>query len=209
MGLLDGQFEIFYRSVILLFALLNPFLMSVYLLDMIQNLDWQRFRGGLSGGAFISAVVFVSFAIMGDFFFEDLLQVRFVSFLIFGGLVFLVIGLQFMMQGSEAIGTLRGSDGNIAETVAVPFMIGPGTISASVVIGGRLDVWYAVGAILVAMILTVVSLLLLKRFYDFIKARNELVVKRYVTIAGRVSGLIIGTFAIEMILQGVDGWLGR
>jgi len=209
MALLDVSFEPFYRAVILLFALLNPFLMSVYLLNMIQSLDWHRFRGGVSGGGAISAVVFVGFALMGDFFFEDLLQVRFASFLIFGGLVFLVIGLQFMMHGSEAIGALRGDDGNIAETVAVPFMIGPGTISASILIGSRLDVWSAVGAICVAMVLTVLSLLFLKRLYDYIRARNELIVRRYVTIAGRISGLIIGTFAIEMILQGVDSWLRK
>lgn len=206
---LDFSFEPFFRSVILLFALLNPFLMSMYLLNMIQTLDWHRFRGGLSGGGAISTVVFIGFAVMGDFFFEDLLQVRFASFLIFGGLVFLVIGLQFMLQGSEAIGALRGDDGNIAETVAVPFMIGPGTISASVLIGSRLDVWFAVGAICVAMVLTVMSLLILKRFYDIIRVRNEAIVRRYVTIAGRVSGLIIGTFAIEMVLQGLDSWLGK
>ena len=62
MALLDASLEPFFRAVILLFALLNPFLMSVYLLDMIQNLDWHRFRGGVSGGGAISTVVFVGFA---------------------------------------------------------------------------------------------------------------------------------------------------
>lgn len=209
MAFLDPSYEPFYRSVILLFALLNPFLMSIYLLDLIQNLEWKRFRGGLSGGALISTGVFISFAVMGDFFFSDLLQVRFASFLIFGGLVFLMIGLKFMLQGSEAIGGLRGDDGNIAETVAVPFMIGPGTISASVLIGSRLESLPAIGSICLAMILTVMSLLLLKRLYDFIRERNEEIVSRYVSIAGRVSGLIIGTFAVEMVLQGIDSWMGR
>jgi small neutral amino acid transporter SnatA (MarC family) len=32
-------------------------------------------------------------------------------------------------------------------------------------------------------------------------------VQRYVEVAGRVMALVVGTFAIEMIMQGVQAWL--
>ena len=37
--------------------------------------------------------------------------------------------------------------------------------------------------------------------------RSASVVERYVSIAGRVSALIVGTLAIEMIFQGLEQWL--
>jgi multiple antibiotic resistance protein len=51
--------------------------------------------------------------------------------------------------------------------------------------------------------------LTLKRFHDFVKPRNEGLVQRYIEIAGRVTALVVGTFAIEMIMLGAGTWLGR
>jgi multiple antibiotic resistance protein len=90
----------------------------------------------------------------------------------------------------------------------MPFMIGPGTVSASVLAGGRLPAWQAAGAITIALILVVVSILAFKWLHDFVKQRNERLVERYLEVTGRMMALVIGTFAVEMILQGIETWLG-
>jgi len=41
----------------------------------------------------------------------------------------------------------------------------------------------------------------------FVKARNARLIDRYVEIVGRLSTLLIGTFAIEMIFEGTGTWL--
>jgi small neutral amino acid transporter SnatA (MarC family) len=34
-----------------------------------------------------------------------------------------------------------------------------------------------------------------------------MLVERYVDLCGRLSALVIGTIAVEMIFQGIEGWL--
>ncbi|HRX15573.1 MAG TPA: MarC family protein, partial [Spirochaetota bacterium] len=127
----------FIKSILLLLVLLNPFLVVIYLIDIIQKLDSKRFRNVLIRAGFIAAAVFVCFSILGTAVFSSFFQVDFASFQIFGGIVFLLIGIQFVFKGPDAIEVLRGESEHIAGAVAMPVLIGPGTISASVVIGER------------------------------------------------------------------------
>lgn len=199
----------FLDSAALLFVLLNPFLMSIYLMDLIEDLDGATFRRVLARGALISGMAFTLFAWAGDAIFSRVLQVRFAAFLIFGGIVFLVVAVQYVMVGSKAIRSLRGEAEHVAGSIAMPFMIGPGTVSASILAGSRLPVTSAILAILAALLLTVVSVVILKWIHDQVKQRNEGLIQRYTDVVGRISALIIGTFAIEMILKGIDLWLGE
>ena len=125
------------RSFLLLFALLNPFLMSIYLLDLIHDLDGRVFARVLIRGSLIATTVFALFAWGGDAIFSQYLQVSFASFQVFGGVVFLIIGVRFVFEGVQTMRSLRGPAEHIAGSIAMPFMIGPGTLSASVVIGAR------------------------------------------------------------------------
>jgi len=199
--------RVFIESAVLLFVLLNPFLLCIYLLDVIQELDVRRFGRVLARAAVISGVVFVVFAWAGDAVFSRVLQVRFCAFQIFGGIVFLVIAIRFVLVGSQAISSLRGSAEHLAGSIAMPFMIGPGTVSASVLVGTRLPIALAAAAVAAALSITVLTVFLLKTLHDLVRRRNERLVERYVEIVGRISALVIGTIAVEMVLQGVDSWL--
>ncbi len=193
----------FGKSVTLLLVLLNPFLMSIYLLDLMRDQDPPGLAKTLLRASLISGGVFVLFAVTGDAIFYDVLQVRFASFQVFGGVVFLLIGVRFVFNGPQAIAELRGQAEHVAGSVALPFMIGPGTVSASVVTGARLDAWPAVLAIIVALTGAVIGLLAIKFLHDFVRRRNQALVERYIDLVGRMSALVIGTIAIEMIYQGV------
>lgn len=46
-----------------------------------------------------------------------------------------MIGYRYVFQGADTIGEMRGAPEHLAGTIAMPFMIGPGTISAAVVTG--------------------------------------------------------------------------
>ena len=59
------------HSFLLLFALLNPFLMSIYLIDLITDLKMRVFFRVLARGALISGVVFILFAWGGDAIFRS------------------------------------------------------------------------------------------------------------------------------------------
>jgi multiple antibiotic resistance protein len=123
------------KSAALLLVLLNPFLLIVYLTDIGEKLNQQDFNRVLLRACIIASVVFCIFAILGDAIFVRFMQVEFASFQIFGGIVFLLIGLQFVFRGPSAVGILQGESKHLAGAIAMPVFIGPGTISASIIIG--------------------------------------------------------------------------
>jgi multiple antibiotic resistance protein len=201
--------EQFIRSATLLFVLLNPFFMSVYLLDLIEEMSWREFSKTFMQGAAISTAVFVFVGWVGEALFTDVLQVQFASFLVFGGLLFLVVATRFFFMGPESLRQMRGSTRSVAASIAMPFMIGPGTISASVLAGARLPIAWAAGAIVVAVLLSTVAVVILKRVYDVIHERNQALVSRYVDVMGRVMGLVSGTIAVDMIFRGIGDWVSE
>ncbi len=186
--------------------LLNPFLLVVYLIDVFDKLPTPVFRKVIIRAAIISIIVFSFAAILGDVLFRDLLQAEFASFQVFGGIVFLLIGLRFVFEGNAAIQGLRGESRHIAGSIAMPLMIGPGTIGASIVVGKHLSRVNAILSIMLAVLASVSLMIILKYIHDYVRLRNEELVQRYIDIAGRVTALVVGTFAIEMIMRGLAAW---
>lgn len=199
----------FARSAALLFALLNPLLTIIYLLDVVQTLTWSRFVSVVFRASLVAAAVFCFFAVLGDVIFSSIIQADFASFQIFGGIVFLLIGLQFVFRGPQAIEVLRGQSEHLAGAIAMPVLIGPGTVSASVVIGKRLDPMMACGLVVVVVFGCTATFLLLKAIHDFVRPRNAGLVQGYAEIAGRILALYAGTVAVDMIMQGTRTWVQK
>jgi len=197
----------FIKSFLLLFMLLNPFLLIIYLVDLVQEMELRDFSRVLNRAGLISSGIFIGFALLGDLIFKNLLQAQFASFQIFGGIIFLLIGMQFVFKGPEAIKSMRGKPEHIAGAIAMPIMIGPGTVSASILAGQQLQPLWAIIAICLAVGLVVIIMIGLKKLHDIVRTRNEPLIERYVEVAGRVVALVIGTYSIEMIMQGLSHWI--
>ncbi|MGE3274784.1 MAG: MarC family protein [Vicinamibacterales bacterium] len=197
----------FTRSFLLMFVLLNPFIMSVYLLDLVKALSFGEFARQLSRAALFSFIVLSLFAWSGDRVFENVMQVRFFAFLIFGGVTFLIVGIRLISGLGPAAASLKVEERELAGSIAMPFIIGPGTISAAVLAGSRLDTVRAPLAIFLALAAAVAAILVLKGIHDAARTRHERLLQRYTEIAGRVTALFTGTFAIDMILRGVEAWM--
>ncbi len=195
------------KSFTLFVMLLNPFLVVIYLLDLVQDLDTRVFAQVLVRAGIVSSLTFAVFAWLGDTFFANLLQVHFASFQIFGGVVFLIMGVRFVFEGNTALVRLRGEPRHIAGSIAMPIMIGPATISASIMAGDDNSLAAAFIVIVMAVALSVGTVIILKMVHDVVKPRNETLVERYVEIAGRAAALVVGTFAVEMIMIGLSAWL--
>lgn len=194
----------FLKSFALFMVLFNPFLMSIYLHDLIEELDRATFFRVLLRATWISGMVFALFAWGGEAIFTDLLQVEFSSFLMFGGVVIFLIALQMMFTGSESIRRMRGGNpAHLSGSIAMPFMIGPGTISASV-LSGKLLTWpLALLSIALSLLLTVAMLMLLKHGFDRIRQSHAGLLERYIDITGRAGALLTGSIGVQMIVQGM------
>ncbi|NHC02762.1 MarC family protein [Acinetobacter sp. 187] len=189
----------------LFFSLLNPFLMSIYMLGIIRNSDAKVFNMALIQGSLISFIVFVIFAKTGEAFFNEVLHVRFESFQIFGGIIFLVIGYRYVFEGADTIGVTRGAPSHLAGTIAMPFMIGPGTVSAAVMTGIKLNLMQTMLVIFITLFLSCSLLMLMKYLHDNLQHKHSNYIDLYVDIVGRVAALLIGTIAIDMIVNGISG----
>lgn len=196
----------FLRSAGLLLVLLNPFLVIVYLLDALEKLDKMQFTKVLIRAVLIAVAVFCCFAVLGDAIFASLVQAEFASFQIFGGLILILIGVQFVFRGPKAIEILRGESEHLSGAIAMPVLIGPGTISASVIIGEQHRPLMACAAVAFALIVSALIMIILKSVHDYVRPRREPLVQRYIEIAGRITALYSGTVAIEMIMSGIRTW---
>ncbi len=197
------------KSVGLLLVLLNPFLIIVYLIDIVKKKSERVFLHILIRAGIISFIVFSLFALLGDSIFTDVFNASFASFQIFGGIVFLLTGIQFIFKGGASIETLRGESKYVAGAIAMPIFIGPGTISYSVIIGEQLDKFSSVLAIAITVVLCVSIIFLLKLIHDKIQPTKEELIEQYIDIAGRIIAFLLGTVSIELIMTGAKFWLAR
>ncbi len=195
------------RATLMLLVLLNPFLLIVYLIDIVKRKSMPQFSKILIRAGLISFVVFSCFAVLGDSIFNSVFNARMASFQIFGGVVFLITGIQFVFKGNASIESLRGESKHIAGAIAMPIFIGPGTISYSVLIGERLSKPMALVSIATAILLCISIIILLKVIHDRIQTKKEELIEQYIDIAGRVIALLIGTVSIELIMSGLTFWL--
>jgi len=202
----EGNMIDLLRSLALLLVLLNPFLVIIYLIDVVQKLDRKQFVRVLIRAGLIATAVFCCFAVLGDTVFSSVMHVNFASFQIFGGVVFLLIGLQFVFRGPAAIEILRGESQHLTGAIAMPILIGPGTISASVIIGQRHEMMPACGVVLAAVLVSILIMIGLKSLHDFVRPKREQLIQRYIEIAGRITALFVGTVSVEMIMQGIRAW---
>jgi multiple antibiotic resistance protein len=199
--------DIFTKSTLLMFVLINPFILSVYLIELIKNISYKEFSNQLIRAGLISYSVFLLFAWAGEAVFEDVFQIRFLSFMIFGGITFLIVGIRLILGAGPPVETLRPHSREMSGAIAMPFIVGPGTISASVLAGSQLTYPKAMLSLGLSLGAAIVAIILLKKLHDFVNARNEKYVERYTGIVGRVTALFTGSFAIELILKGIERWM--
>lgn len=201
--------ENFSQTFLLFLVLLNPFTLSIYLIEVINAFDFSRFSRQLFRAAAISFGVFVVFALAGDELFEQVFYVRFASFQIFGGITFLIIGIRLILGMGPPMEALRPDSLQLSGAIAMPLIVGPGTISASVLAGSRLDPFLACLCIALALSVAILAILLFKFIHDRVLRHNDVYLQLYIDIAGRVTALFTGSFAIELIFMGIEGLESR
>ncbi len=196
------------KAFLLLFVLLNPFILSIYLLELVRELSLKEFSAQIVKAVVLSFAIFLVFAWAGERIFADVLQIRFLAFMIFGGVIFLIVGVRLILGIGPPVEVPAAGHHDMSGAIAMPFIVGPGTISAVVIISSSTRHFGATAAIIaLAMSAAVLALLALKWLHDFVRYRNERYVERYTEIAGRVTALFTGSFAIDMILKGFERWM--
>jgi len=190
--------------IIYFLALLNPFALFVYTLPLKKEFGIGRYIKIMTFASLISASIYLLFALSGTYLFEHVLKIRFDSLRIFGGVVLLAFALSYIVQGKESFITIKGKLSKIASEVALPFMVGAGTIALSVVIGGEFSALGTILTIIMVMIANLAIVACLAFVRHKLVDRFKTVFDENIEIILRLNGFIVGAFGVDLIITGIQ-----
>ncbi len=197
-----------FRNGVAFLAILNPFALCLYLMGAMDDLNAKTFFRVLFQASLVSYLVFILFAWLGESFLLAL-RVDPSALRLFGGLIFLAIAYKYVSTGYRAVEMLRGSLEELPSTIAVPFMIGAGTITQAILIGKKHDMLLSSTILLTTL---VVSFGIVAVFYVIrmaLRKKLERVFERYVNMLARINGLLIGAISVSMIVDGIVGLMQK
>lgn len=153
----------------------------------------------------ISFFIFTIFALIGEnFLMKQIFQVRLASLQIFGGLIMLFIAFKYIVEGPGSNILFQGKISDLAPNISLPFMVGPGTIWISILIGRKNSISMTLASILVVLIGNFLFLNLYNLFMNNAIDKIKLILTKYLSILMRVNALFIGAIAIEMLITGFE-----
>ncbi|HEV7331957.1 MAG TPA: MarC family protein [Flavisolibacter sp.] len=191
-------------AIISFLVMLNPFALFLYLKPVMNNLSDHDFRKVFTRATIISFFIFLAFLIFGDVFFLRVFQINFESFRIFGGIVIFSLAYFFIVRGEKAFIQMKGDLTDIASEIALPFMVGAGTISLTVLMRERLLLWQGVVALVIILLTTFCFIIGLKKIRANMKSENVRVVfDKNMEILLRINGFFLGAIGVDMIVQGI------
>jgi len=185
-----------------LLALINPPSKVFFLSSAIHGPGHFRKLAQVSIRASASAfLILLSFALLGDFMFKQVFHVELYSFQVMGGIVLFASGFKALNKGVffEADEGERILDLSIVP-LASPLIAGPATITGVISFSAEHGMMITLGATLIAILINFVLMLLTEVLYRFLKHYN------LIGALIRVTGLVVSTIAVQMVLAGLKAW---
>lgn len=191
-------------QVIQFLVMLNPFALFLYLLPVMRDLDSKTFYKVLAKASFISLVILGLCVFLCNFLIENVFQINLESARIFGGIIIFSFAYYFIIKGEQAYIYMKGSLDDLASEIALPFMVGAGTITLSLFLGQNHSDVKGFFVILIALIITFVVIMVLKEIRDFIfRKRYRIAFDKNMELLLRLNGFFIGAIGINMVRMGV------
>lgn len=191
--------------IIIFIVMLNPFALFSYLEPLKQDLDNRKYNYVLFKASLISFVIYSVFVFGGNFLFEKVFQIHFESFRIFGGIVIFAFAFHYIMSGDKGILKFKSSLDDLASDIALPFMVGAGTISIVMLMRHDLSIMNSLFAILIALtlnFLTIFTLGHLKNLFRNKKLRYAF--DENMSIFIRIMGFFSGAIGLNMVIAGIQ-----
>jgi len=191
------------KALVGFLVILNPFALCLYLQEIMNVLGRKDFVLVLLRACIISLLVFWGFALSGERLLVDVLAIKPGAMRAFGGLIFLIIGYNYVAKGYKTAETLRGSMDELPSAISLPFMIGGGTITQSILVGKALSPGMAVTVLLIGVTVSFAVVVAFKTIRDHMRRKDDKVFDRYVNIMVRINGLMIGAISVDMVVSGM------
>lgn len=187
---------------------MNPFAQFLYLKDVADDLDLKTFAGVYGRATIMSLLIYLFFAYVGEGIFTHFFSIKFDAFRIFGGIIIFSYAFLFIMNGAKGMVRMKENLDDLASEIALPFIVGAGTIYLSIVIGHKATHFtWAFASITGVMIVNYLAVLGLAGLKDLLKRKRRVAFDKYVGIAMRLNGFFMGAIGVNMIIDGIIGVL--
>ena len=205
--------EFLISALVTMFVVLDPIGLVPTFLGITHGMPARaRLSAGIRA-AVIAAIVLAGAALIGDWLLRTL-SITLPAFRIAGGLLLfsiaseMVFGVRIERQTQQAEEALEERVRNIAAfPLAVPLMAGPGAITATVLLSGRVDHDPARIALLIAVIVAVCAISCL----CFLAATQIAKVIGHTgnTVQQRLLGVVLAALAAQYVIDGGRAALGH
>ncbi|MEK6476968.1 MarC family protein [Catalinimonas sp. 4WD22] len=191
-------------------VMLNPFALFLYLKPVMQDLSDQHFLKVFFRASLISFIVFLFFLLLGDFIFQKVFQIYFESFRIFGGVILFSFAYLFIVKGQRGFIQIKEDLDDLASEIALPFMVGAGTISLSILMGDQLMFYESIISLIIIMVVNFAFVIGLKEIRQRITSRKlKVAFDKNLDILTRINGFFVGAIGIDMVVRGIENLIQR
>ena len=189
---------------LLMLIILNPFSQVLYLRELFDTMRLRTFLAVHLRASFYSFIIFVVFAISGEPILSDLFQIRLGSLRVFGGLINLYVAYRYITVGEGSTQLFRGDVADLAPKIALPYMVGPGMLWVSILIGNRHGAVPGAGIIAGVLGVNLVFVLCAYGVFRSAEGARETAFTKYFAMLMRIMALFVGAVGVEMIVGGLQ-----
>ena len=185
------------------FALVNP-IQKVFVINTLQKqFDEKSTKTIAYRSSFTATIILLFFLLVGQIVFNYVFHIQLYAFQITCGVVLFYNGITGLQNGVFIKLDKDQSIKNIiAVPVAIPMIAGPATITAAVTFPAHYGHWVTIISILISLAVNLVFMIyatVIGRWLNKLNLMNSLI---------RIFGLIVATIGVQLVLNGVAGYVG-
>ncbi|MEM4590440.1 MAG: MarC family protein [Nitrososphaerota archaeon] len=185
------------KATIILFVVVDPVGNVPILVELTRGVEREARRRVFNQAVLVGSSLLLVFAFAGQQILA-LFNISLYSFMIAGGILFLFLALQILIYGGEKLLAKSGDVGVFP--IGFPLLVGPGSITTTMITINASGQIVAILSVLIVMFLTWVILRGIDKLYDFLGRTGA-------DVIARVLAVILAAVAIEYILSGMRGAL--
>lgn len=192
-------------TIIAFLVMINPFALFLYLEPVRKDLNHKDLLKVIAKATVISFLVCLIFFYLGNFVFQNIFKINIESFRIFGGIILFSFSYLFIVKGQEALIMMKEDLDNLASEIALPFMVGAGTISLSILLSQKMSYFLGTTTLIIIFIINFLLLMFLIQMRRMIDTKRiKIAFDKNMGVLLRLNGFFIGTMGVDMILTGIN-----
>lgn len=203
MNIIAGQlFASTIDCMLSILALINPVSKIFIMSTIAEKSSFREVERISMRASLVAAIILMIFLFVGNPLLTHVFHVHIYSFKIAGGLVLAYRGFEALNKGIffEIKHTKKLKDFSIVP-LASPMIAGPATITASVSFPAKYGIGITTIAIVIAVLINLLIMLTARHIHTHLRRHN---------IMGaliRITGLIVATIGIQMVLDGAGEYV--